>query len=117
MTEYIINLDGMFTIIPDELEEIVRCCDCKHYMAVDEIFSDEDDITIYGCELLKWKGASFGFEEPTDPDGFCAWGERKMTETTKTPLGICHTVEDSGVLHCSEITERRCSNERPYSGC
>ena len=58
-------------------EEIVRCRDCKHYQVVDEIFDGEDDTAVYGCGILGWKVASYGCEEPTDPDGFCAWGERK----------------------------------------
>ena len=57
-------------------EEIVRCRDCKHYQVVDEIFDGENDTTVYGCQLLGWKRASYGCEEPTDPEGYCAWGER-----------------------------------------
>lgn len=58
-------------------KEIVRCRDCRYYQVVDEIFDGEDDTAIYGCELLEWKGASYCYEEPTDPNGFCAWGELK----------------------------------------
>ena len=58
-------------------DEIVRCRDCRNYHVVDEIFDGEDDTAVYGCGILGWKVASYGCEEPTDPDGFCAWGERK----------------------------------------
>ena len=49
-------------------EEIVRCRDCRHYrdhMWV--VVTDVDDVCLF------WHG------EPTkvEPNGFCAWGERK----------------------------------------
>ena len=68
---------GSFVDPLHQREEIVRCRDCKHYQVVDEIFDGEDDTAVYGCGILGWKVASYGCEEPTDPDGFCAWGERK----------------------------------------
>ena len=86
MTEYIakctevIGISGNPIKIPDYIDlssEIVRCRDCRHYQVVDEIFDGEDDTAVYGCGILGWKVASYGCEEPTDPDGFCAWGERK----------------------------------------
>lgn len=40
-------------------EEIVRCGDCKHYYEYQDL-----------CERLK-PGMV------VDPDGFCAWGERR----------------------------------------
>lgn len=45
-----------------ELDEIVRCRDCKHYRA-----------WMQGAKLECWaNGEPFSVE----PDGFCAWGER-----------------------------------------
>lgn len=41
-------------------EEIVRCCDCKHYT--------EDDMEYYHY-CGNWCGQ-------VEPDGFCTWGER-----------------------------------------
>jgi len=44
-------------------EEIVRCRDCEHY------------------EWREHLGRSYCCGEyPTEPDGFCAWGERKESE-------------------------------------
>lgn len=43
------------------LEEIVRCRDCKHYT---------DDEMEYYHYCGSWC-------EQVDPDGFCAWGERR----------------------------------------
>lgn len=74
MSEHIIETemfgDTAFVTIPpkEPKEEIVRCRDCKHYrdhMLV--VITDVDDVCLF------WHG------EPTkvEPDGFCAWGERK----------------------------------------
>lgn len=64
MTEYIIDWDtGLVidTFSKNNLrEEIVRCRDCKHY--------DED---IHSCD---WWSA---YERLAEPDGFCAWSERR----------------------------------------
>lgn len=46
--------------------EIVRCKDCK--------FADEDH---YGAWGRNWHCQRSG---DVEPDGFCAWGERKMME-------------------------------------
>lgn len=45
-------------------EEVVRCRDCEHYYGV-----------INGCDEFgdKWSGEYANVE----PDGFCAWGERR----------------------------------------
>lgn len=76
----VVGISGKTLMVPDYIDtskEIVRCRDCRYYQVVDEIFDGEDDTAIYGCELLEWKGASYCYEEPTDPNGFCAWGELK----------------------------------------
>ena len=41
-------------------EEIVRCRDCKHY--------EPNTYSHFTCELLTFH---------VQPDGFCAWGERR----------------------------------------
>ena len=48
----------------DKLPEIVRCRDCKHY--------DESDAGCSYFVLAKNKLLHIG-----NPDGFCAWGERR----------------------------------------
>lgn len=52
-------------------KEIVRCRDCKHYTDYEWVLvTDVSDV----CHF--WHG------KPTkvEPDGFCAWGERKKSE-------------------------------------
>ena len=44
-------------------EEIVRCRDCKHY--------EPNTYSHFTCELLTFH---------VEPDGFCAWGERRGSE-------------------------------------
>lgn len=48
-------------------EEIVRCGDCKEFR--------ESDTT---CHSWQWHNWDAPIE--VDPDGFCAWGERKVGE-------------------------------------
>ena len=67
MSEYIIEveydiLNGTFT--QKRHEEIVRCKDCKHYT---------DDEMEYYHYCGSWC-------EQVTPDGFCAWGVRKVDE-------------------------------------
>jgi len=87
MSEYIIEYDDsleidMFTRA-DLREEIVRCRDCKHYRIVDEVHYMDgdgwDDIPVYGCTYLALAHARIDddMQEPQDPDGFCAWGEKR----------------------------------------
>ena len=52
----------------EQKEEIVRCRDCKHYEETDTMFGFDN--------TCNWWA-----EEPTvDPDGFCAWGERREND-------------------------------------
>lgn len=55
----------------DDILEIVRCKDCKYMDAVDLswLYGDHEHDHCF-CERLD---DDFG----VDPDGFCAWGERK----------------------------------------
>ena len=74
MSEYVMDYSGWAEGIPiDEYlkvrdamharkrEEIVRCRDCKHYT--------EDEMEYYHF-CGSWC-------EQVEPDGFCAWGERR----------------------------------------
>ena len=47
-------------------EEITRCRDCKEYRESDET-----------CHSWQWHNWDAAIE--VEPDGFCAWGERKYT--------------------------------------
>ena len=60
MAEYIVEEPGDRSASWRVHERIVRCRDCKHY------------------EWREHLGRSYCHGEyPTEPDGFCAWGERK----------------------------------------
>lgn len=63
MSEYIIEYLPDTTSI--EREEIVRCRDCKH-------FKEFEALKVEG---FKCSRVSTPFE--VEPDGFCAWGERR----------------------------------------
>ena len=73
MTEYVMEYDGWAEGIPvgeylrvrdamhaRKREEVVRCRDCRYYKP--------NTYSHFTCELLMFH---------VDPDGFCAWGERK----------------------------------------
>ena len=70
MSEYIIwesdgiEVQGHHVTQREQREEVVRCIDCKHY--------DESDAGCSYFVLAKNKLLHIG-----NPDGFCAWGERK----------------------------------------
>ena len=81
MSEYIIELstyelsDGSGKVaVPKECkEEIVRCRDCEHYRFVDrsDIFHDERHNDSFCLRFVDGKRME------VEPDGFCAWGERR----------------------------------------
>ena len=51
-------------------EEIVRCCDCKH--------AEPDDSGRIYYEGVLWCSELGGDDSmPVEPNGFCAWGERR----------------------------------------
>ena len=54
----------MDVMVSRQREEIVRCCDCKEYR--------HEDMT---CHSWQWHNWDAPIE--VDPDGFCAWGERR----------------------------------------
>ena len=81
MSEYIINLDGELGMALAVAcagagfarEEIVRCRDCKYYRFVDrsDIFHDERHNDRYCLRFVDGKRME------VEPNGFCAWGERR----------------------------------------
>lgn len=54
-------------------EEIVRCRDCKHYELLTVSYSDKplSVCTAEWCEGMERDNPL------VEPDGFCAWGERR----------------------------------------
>ena len=75
MSEYITEhyYDGeSMAIRQAQREEIVRCRDCEHY--------DETEVRTWEFERRKMPtcGRFASFLHGTQPDGYCAWGERKV---------------------------------------
>lgn len=67
MTEYIMDrqydiANGTFSTV--KREEIVRCRDCKWYRY--------KDMTCHSWQFHNWDASI-----EVEPDGFCAWGERR----------------------------------------
>ena len=69
MTEYIIACDeevaSWIGNDVDSMKRVVRCRDCKHY---DEEWPSKRNPERHWCEM---------FWHYLEPDGFCAWGERR----------------------------------------
>lgn len=64
--EFVGWLDDEWNTVLDQSQPIVRCRDCRHYDPNDEpseVYPDR-----YWCELMAMY---------LQPNGFCAWGERK----------------------------------------
>lgn len=84
MTEYIVRMppDMPYEIRAElnawyvESEPIVRCSDCKYYRFKDRshIFKDDRHNDSYCLKFVDGKRME------VEPDGFCAWGERKRKE-------------------------------------
>lgn len=86
MSEYIVCVDDLeesyyrcTDIKPETVfghrlrEEIVRCRDCKHMHTVRSwLGMDVDECWLHADP----ESGALG-KEPTEPDGFCAWGERR----------------------------------------
>lgn len=70
MSEYVYDIGDYHDPIR---EEIVRCCDCKHHEYLNVSYSDK---LFSVCLSEQWIGAE-GDNPLVEPDGFCAWGERK----------------------------------------
>ena len=77
MSEYIVDVTGLesgdYAIAR---EEIVRCRDCRHMRTIDlSVYyygEHEHDLDI--CTRVN------GVQLNAEPDGFCAWGERRMDD-------------------------------------
>ena len=52
-------------------EEIVRCKDCKRFIPQGTHRFDDGVVNKDTCSVIR------GFVVQIDPDGFCAWGERR----------------------------------------
>lgn len=73
MSEYIGYLDEDRAPVVDMAQEIVRCRDCKHMHTVRNwLGMDVDE-----CWLHADRESGALGKERTEPDGFCAWGERR----------------------------------------
>ena len=63
---------GEYTPITQR-DEVVRCRDCEH--------SSEHDMRAYGGDSAQFLCHHFSMSSsagwPVEPDGFCAWGERR----------------------------------------
>ena len=86
MSEYIVDFgtstyksnDGLIFAPVEQLRgEIVRCRDCKHMHTVKEWCwgIDVDECWLHASPETGALGKVL-----TDPDGFCAWGERRESE-------------------------------------
>lgn len=68
--EPLAHIDGEITLAR---KEIVRCRDCKYMHTVRHwLGMDVDE-----CWLRADPESGALGKEPTEPDGFCAWGERR----------------------------------------
>ena len=75
MSEYIVKIEEPVSPLfyERQLKEIVRCCDCKHHEYLNVSYSDK---LFSVCLSEQWIGAE-GDNPLVEPNGFCAWGERK----------------------------------------
>jgi len=76
MSEYIVEVTGQMpdAIYERELTEIVRCRDCKYMHTVRSwLGMDVDECWLHADP----ESGALG-KEPTEPDGFCAWAERRQ---------------------------------------
>lgn len=77
MSEFIIECEYDYDVgwIPGEhREEIVRCRDCKQYIAPGFILFDDGTTNLGACSIVR------AYMVKVTPDGFCAWGERRETD-------------------------------------
>ena len=78
MTEYIVDIGFMSQ--PDLgvsiREEIVRCRDCKHF-SEDRRDTSIGWVGVFVCDSEQWSTSSLMPSHKVEPDGFCAWAERR----------------------------------------
>lgn len=58
------------------LGDLVRCKDCRHMHTVRSWLG----MDVNECWLHADRESGALGKEPTEPDGFCAWGERRESE-------------------------------------
>lgn len=81
MAEYIVELKGwmimadLADVDESSLETVVRCKDCKHMKSYEHI-NKYFDAEWAWCYSPRFESPN-GEHVPTEPDGFCAWGERR----------------------------------------
>ena len=76
MSEYIYSSQGELLVnergeISLPRREIVRCKDCKRFIPQGTHRFDDGVVNKDTCSVIR------GFVVQIDPDGFCAWGERR----------------------------------------
>ena len=80
MKEYIITIEDWFFKHMHErythffgcpIEEIVRCCDCKHFTPKGTHKFENGKVNADYCKYVR------GWMLQITPDGFCAWGEKR----------------------------------------
>lgn len=54
-----------------KFDELVRCRDCRHYYEAEE-YHPQGNYKKLCCKHF------FTFDDEVNPNGFCAWGERKV---------------------------------------
>ena len=57
-------------------EPIVRCRDCKHFYE-DRRNTSIGWVDVFVCESKQWSTSSLMPSHEVEPDGFCAWAERR----------------------------------------
>lgn len=74
MAEYIVDYtkSQMYIGFEEDHEPIVRCRDCKWYRETTFFY-----YTSKQCTRTCWAGNTDRYTD-VSPDGFCAWGERKV---------------------------------------
>ena len=86
MSEYIakcnevVGISGKTMIVPDYIDmtlEIVRCRDCEHYYPHGVPTCQRNRECVTGYDINGYYGEWYDGEFYVEPDGFCAWGERK----------------------------------------
>ena len=60
-------------------EQIVRCRDCKHAYE-NRCCKSIGWVSVLECNSEQWSTAGLMPSYEVNPNGFCAWGERKVDE-------------------------------------
>lgn len=80
MSEYIITCDEETALWVandvDSMKPIIRCRDCKHFCK-DRRDTSIGWVDVFVCDSEQWSTSSMMPSHKVQPDGYCAWGERK----------------------------------------